>query len=297
MTNEKELSSYAGNIYSQYGEDGIIEEILKRLGRSTDTDGWCVEFGAWDGLHLSNTYHLINDKAFKAVLIEGDREKYHTLCKNIPRDDVYKICRFVNFEGTSTLDNILRSTPIPAGFDFLSIDIDGCDYFIFDSLKEYRPKIVCIEYNPTIPNEVEFIQPKDFGIKQGASARSLMNLGIQKGYSLAAVTACNLILVRDDLMKYVGRCGTLENLRDDSHAKMFLFVGYDGTILSNRSELDLVWHGISQNVEDMQLLPKKLRVFYSDYSSIQRALFYVWLAIKKPTVFGSKVMRALKRRA
>lgn len=295
--NEKELSSYAKNIYSQFGEDGIIEEILKRIGRSADTDGWCVEFGAWDGLHLSNTYHLINDKAFKAVLIEGDREKYLTLCNNIPRDDVYKICRFVNFEGTSTLDNILRSTPIPAGFDFLSIDIDGCDYFIFDSLKEYRPKIVCIEYNPTIPNEVEFIQPRDFGIKQGASARSLMNLGIQKGYSLAAVTACNLILVRNDLLKYVGQCGILENLRDDSHAKMFLFVGYDGTILSNRSELDLVWHGISQNVKDMQLLPKKLRVFYTDYGTLQRALFYIWLAIKKPSVLGNKVIRALKKQA
>ena len=43
-------------------------------------------------------------------------------------------------------------------FDFLSIDVDGCDYYLFESLTKYKPKLICIEYNPTIPNDVEFIQ-------------------------------------------------------------------------------------------------------------------------------------------
>ena len=49
--------SYKKNIFSQNGEDGIIEEIFKRLNDVSDKK--CCEFGAWDGKHLSNTCNLI----------------------------------------------------------------------------------------------------------------------------------------------------------------------------------------------------------------------------------------------
>ena len=45
-------------------------------------DKWCVEFGAWDGVYCSNTCHLIRDKGYKAVLIEGDKSKFSELKKN-----------------------------------------------------------------------------------------------------------------------------------------------------------------------------------------------------------------------
>ncbi len=44
------LLDYGKNVYSQTGEDGVIEKILDIL---PDRDSWCVEFGAWDGVHLS----------------------------------------------------------------------------------------------------------------------------------------------------------------------------------------------------------------------------------------------------
>ena len=44
-------------------------------------DKWCVEFGAWDGVYCSNTCHLIRDKEYKAVLIEGDKSKFSELKK------------------------------------------------------------------------------------------------------------------------------------------------------------------------------------------------------------------------
>jgi len=50
---EPSLSSYQNNIYSQFGEDGIIEEILNRINRKAELSGWCVESGAWDGIYLS----------------------------------------------------------------------------------------------------------------------------------------------------------------------------------------------------------------------------------------------------
>ena len=166
-------------IYSQFGEDGILLEILNRL-KNKNLDKCCVEFGAKDGISYSNTYNLIKHYNYNAVLIEGDKKYFKKLSKNLPQKNIIKINKFVNFSGPNNLDEILGSTAIPENFDILSIDIDGCDFYIFESLIEYRPKIVCIEFNHLIPNSVEFVQKKDFKVKQGSSAKSLIKLAEKK---------------------------------------------------------------------------------------------------------------------
>ena len=62
-------NKYRKNKYSQNGEDGVLQEILKRLNIKK---GWVCEFGAWDGKHLSNTFNLVEKKNFQAVYIEGN---------------------------------------------------------------------------------------------------------------------------------------------------------------------------------------------------------------------------------
>ena len=64
--------------------------------------------------------------------------------------------------------------------------MDGVDYHILDSLSTYLPKIICIEFNPTIPNECSYIQPKSMAIKHGNSAKALTDLAKSKGYELVA---------------------------------------------------------------------------------------------------------------
>ena len=93
----KNLSDYSDNTYSQYGEDGIIEEILNRIENKYSLDNWCVEFGAWDGIYLSNTCRLIRERNFNAVLIEGDKNKVKELEVNFPQENVFKICKFIHF--------------------------------------------------------------------------------------------------------------------------------------------------------------------------------------------------------
>ena len=85
------LSKFRFNIYSQNGEDGIIEELIKRLNiDKTNNQKWCVEFGAWDGMHLSNTFNLVT-KGWKAVYIEGDPNRFNTLIKTTENFKIFSL--------------------------------------------------------------------------------------------------------------------------------------------------------------------------------------------------------------
>jgi roadblock/LC7 domain-containing protein len=187
-------NQYARDVFSQNGEDGIVEELLKRLDINS---GYVCEFGAWDGIYLSNTFNLIQ-KGFKGVFIEGDKDKFQDLlktCKNYP--NIIPINAYVDYEGENTLDNILQKTDIPFDFELLSIDIDSFDYHVWRSLKLYRPKIVIIEINSGInTNNEEHIHTPDK--YQGTAFRPTFNLGIEKGYKFVCHTG-NMIFVRNDL--------------------------------------------------------------------------------------------------
>lgn len=99
-------NTYSKNIYSQNGEDGIIEEILKRLNIN---NGWVCEFGAWDGIYLSNTFNLVK-KGFNAVFIEGDVDRYKDLLTTANEyKNIIPINAFVDYNDTqNSLDNLLK---------------------------------------------------------------------------------------------------------------------------------------------------------------------------------------------
>jgi len=274
------LSSFSENVYSQFGEDGIIREVLDRLRSRVELDSWCVEFGAWDGIFLSNTCRLIREDGFSAVLIEGDKRKAQVLERNFPQKEVHKVCQFIHFEGPDSLDATLSRTPVPSDFDFLSIDVDGVDYHIFESMVSFRPKVICIEFNPTVPNAVDFVQARDFAVKQGSSARAIVRLAKEKSYSLVAATQCNLIFVRDDLVNFVtNEEQKIESLNPSGNDGTYIFVGYDGSVLSNKESLALVWHGLTIPLERLQVLPRALRRFPSDYAGLRRAGFEIFRAV------------------
>lgn len=271
-----ELAEFSRNVFSQNGEDGILWEILNRLDDGVNPTSWCVEFGAWDGVYLSNTCNLIRSRNYRAVLIEGDSERVRQLEYNHPGPEIVKVCRYVSLEGEFTLDRVLQRTEIPQEFDVLSIDVDGFDYWVFDSLQVYSPRIVVIEFNPTIPNSVSYVQEPNSGVKRGASARALTDLGRRKGFDLVAVTSCNLILVRSDLLHLVGLdprlTPELEELRDDSDSVIHAFVGFDGTLILSK-ELTMPWHGFTVSPTAAQPLPRMFRKYPGDWG---RALSYAY---------------------
>lgn len=192
------LLVYRSNIYSQNGEDGIINEILKRIGKELDK-GWCVEFGAWDGIYISNTFALVERKNWNAIYIEGSKERYKDLLVTAKKyKNITPINKFVEQKRNqeNSLDNILSQTSLPEDYDLLSIDIDSYDLAILNSY-EGKPKIIVIEINSTLRpgilqwhNGVKFI---------GNSFSSTLSVAKDKGYTLVCHTG-NMIFVRNDLI-------------------------------------------------------------------------------------------------
>jgi len=261
------LLEFRRDVYSQAGEDGVIGMILETL---PATDHWCVEFGAWDGEHLSNTRHLIESHDYSAVLIESSRKAFQGLERRYSGNPkVITVNKSVGFTAADSLDRILETTPIPRDFDFLSIDIDGNDYHAWQAVSAYRPKVVCIEFNPTIPTEVTFVQRADPAVKQGSSLASIVDLATAKGYELVAVLSFNAFFV---VSEFYRRFNIADNrpqvLREDLSAITYLFSGFDGTIYL-RGLQELPWHRISLRESKMQHLPAALRKYPLDYTPIE----------------------------
>lgn len=264
------LIGFSRNITSQFGEDGIIERVLELI---KDHNGWCVEFGSWDGKHCSNTFNLIHNKSYSAVLIEGDPDRFLDL-SNAYADNkkVIPINAFVGFDQANSLDVLLTRTRVPVDFDLLSIDIDGNDYHVWQKLENYKPKIVIIEYNPTIPNTVEFVQKRDMRVAHGSSLLSITKLANVKSYELVCVTEANAIFVDSeyfDLFEIVDN--SLEALRKDESLVTHLFCGYDGTVFV-RGCGRLPWQKLSYKESKMQQLPKWLRHAPGNESRLKKKL-------------------------
>ena len=251
------LSKYAKDITSQNGEDGIIEHIIKTISPSNH---YCVEFGAWDGKHFSNCYNLIKNRSWKGAMIEANAEKYKELVNTYSSDaNVKCINKYVQFEGNDTLDNILTEINAPKDIGVLSIDIDGNDYYVWESLKKFTPELVVIEFNPTIPNDVIFVQEKSFAVNQGCSLLSLIMLGKQLGYELVCCTKWNAFFVKKQNYKYFG-------IKDNVIYKMYqpiqdgrIFQGYDSYIHVVGMNT-LIWkRGVKLSSEDFQVMPESSR--------------------------------------
>jgi hypothetical protein len=256
------------DIHSQTGEDGIIDAILALF---PNRNNWCVEFGAWDGLYLSNAANLIRNKGYSAIFIEGDPTKLKELEKNYSGNaKVTALCRMVGYGDSDGLDAILARTAVPKDFDFLSIDIDGNDYHVWRAVSMYQPKLVCIEFNPSIPTEVAFVQERRADIKQGSSLLAMTELGKQKGYELACVLPFNAFFVKRELFPLLEIDDDRpQTLRVDSEYITYLFSGFDGTVFLSGSRR-LPWHDVEISQSRIQILPKFLRRYPMDYSPLQR---------------------------
>lgn len=273
------LLRFARDIKSQSGEDGIIAAIFSALDEAEGTTQtrWCVDVGAWDGMHLSNTYALLvaNDESrrWRGVLIEADSTRFGQLeAVHAPLGNVcvHALVSCVADHDQSLSQIVRRAAPPdmnPADMDLISIDVDGPDYWLFkDVLESYwRPRVVVVEFNPTIPHDIVFVQDRDDSIRHGSSLAALDELAAANDYKLAETTTFNAFFVRRDCYDVLCKRGfchpddDLEQLHDFSMGTS-LYQLYDGTLKLAGCK-KLLWHKLALDENKIQHLAKHDRVY------------------------------------
>jgi hypothetical protein len=243
-------------VKSQRGQDGQIERIFDIIGVKNK---WCVEFGAWDGEHFSNTWSLINEQGWSSVQIEGNSEKALELSARYrDRPDVHCVNGFVGFErGVNTLDDILGSTPCPIELDFMSIDVDGNDWHIWNSLEVFKPRVLMIEFNSMAGENLFHVQEREFTLNEGSTLAALVALGKSKGYELIGVDA-DAFFVHADLLSLFGLGDNSITSFINPEDEAFLFSGFDGSIVL-AGNTTLTWQSLKLEHDDVQVLPQSAR--------------------------------------
>lgn len=193
-------------VSSQWGEDGIIQFLLKSLKIERDI---FVEFGVED-YRESNTRFLLTNNNWSGLIIDGS-ESYIKFIKNDPIYWRYNLKAVSAFVTSENINDLLLDNGIEGDIGLLSVDIDGNDYWIWKAIHVVKPSIVIAEYNSrfgpsravTTPYSPHFVRSEAHYsmIYYGASLKALCFLAQQKGYAFVGCNSSgnNAFFIRRDL--------------------------------------------------------------------------------------------------
>jgi len=197
------LTPYGFTAYSQADEDGMIEELFRRIGT---TNRKFVEFGCGDGLENNTVYLLLT--GWSGLWMDGSAEGMRNIRAQFkPYVDGGQLRLKEAFLTRDNINSIIREAGITGEIDLLSIDIDGNDYWLWEALTVIEPRAVIVEYNATFRPPHKLVQPYDPNYCWnssnyfGASLKALEELGARKGYDLVGCcyAGTNAFFVRRDL--------------------------------------------------------------------------------------------------
>lgn len=198
-----DLRAFERRVFSQNGEDGILQEILNRVGEG---GRFFVEFGVESGAEC-NCAWLVREKGWQGLFIEPEEAQYRALVERY-RDRPGARCLREKVT-SANIEALLGAHGVPPELDVFSIDIDGNDYWVWAAVRRWRPRVVVIEYNASHPPPRRWVMREDPDYRwngtsyHGASLASLVALGRNKGYTLVATDTrgVNAFFVRDDLVR------------------------------------------------------------------------------------------------
>jgi hypothetical protein len=192
-------------VFSQFGDDGIIQYLVHRLQPLPDT---FVEFGV-ENYRESNTRFLLLNNNWRGLVLDGNENSINY----IQQDEIYWRHTLTARRAFITRDNInelLHEADFAGEIGLLSIDIDGNDYWVWEKIAIVDPVIVIVEYNcifgadlaVAVPYEPQFArhQAHYSGQFWGASLHALKLLADRKSYSLVGCNSAgnNAYFVRND---------------------------------------------------------------------------------------------------
>lgn len=198
------LHAAATNGGWQFGEQGVIEEIFDILG--VGESPYFVEFGAGDGKCLPLTVERLIENGWGGTLIEGSLESCLSLNEKYGKrtpcgDRVSIVNAMVSVSGEESLDSILSRVKAPPSPDLMVIDIDSIDYYVWESLKGYSPRVVMIEHC-----DLEYAGPESRSETPPEPSKCGSTIDGSNGFILQASSLCN-----DNLAKSKGYTPVFRN--------------------------------------------------------------------------------------
>jgi hypothetical protein len=200
-----DFSDVEFSVFSQFGDDGIIQWLIHRLLGLSKT---FVEFGVGNYREANTRFLLVNDNWSGLVMDSSSRNIDAIRRDQISwRHDLQSKCAFVAAE---SIDQLLLDHGFEGEIGLLHIDIDGNDYWVWRALTAVRPAIAIIEYNSVFGAERAITVPYDPKFSRGgrisnlycgASLPALCDLAHSKGYDFIGSNSAgnNAYFVRSEL--------------------------------------------------------------------------------------------------
>lgn len=200
------LADVEFSIFSQWGEDGIIEWLIQNLPSLPES---FVEFGVENYVE-SNTRFLLLNRNWTGLVIDGGEENIKFIRRDpiFWRHDLSAVCSFITREN---INDLIASAGLEGDIGILSIDIDGMDYWVWQAIEQVKPSILIIEYNAVYGNIHPIVTPYDpaflrtkahpSNLYYGASIQAIIRLGREKGFTLIGSNRAgnNAFFLRNDL--------------------------------------------------------------------------------------------------
>lgn len=190
LNNQKErisdLSEVEFQVFSQFGDDGIIQYLIGKLPIANKT---FIEFGV-ENYQESNTRFLLINNGWSGMVMDGDIKNVQQI-KSGQLYSFYDLRAIQCFITKENINEIIRSSGFHQEVGILSVDIDGNDYWVWQAIDSIQPKIIICEYNSlfgfedpiTIPYQADFIRGKVSPLNfYGTSIKAACLLAKEKGY-------------------------------------------------------------------------------------------------------------------
>ncbi len=186
-----DLKKFHEKIMTQFGQAGVLKKIFEEI---KTTNKYFVEFGS-DGTSTGegNSAYLRVNYGFNGLLMDA------TPRINTP----YKVEH--EFISSQNINTLFDKYQVPLEFDFLSIDIDHNDWWVWYTLdKKYKPRVVSCESGSDFPKSLDIVQDELYTIQRpqpglGSSALAIYNLGLYKGYDYVSHCGVDAIFIRNDI--------------------------------------------------------------------------------------------------
>ncbi|HVT38795.1 MAG TPA: hypothetical protein VHE78_07115 [Gemmatimonadaceae bacterium] len=194
-------------VFSQFGEDGIIQRLVRHLPVKHHT---FIEFGVEDFSEANCRFLMMNDN-WRGYVLDGSARQVEKLRKweQFWRYDLRARCAFVTREN---VNDLLGASGFAQDLGILSIDVDGMDYWVLEAIEAVRPRILIVEYNAlfgadrliTVPYDAQFsrVRAHSSALYFGASLGAIAAAATRKGLALVATesSGTNAFFVREDLL-------------------------------------------------------------------------------------------------